>query len=125
MSPAYVYNQIKVPGGGAFFTDAFRLLMEQGASSWTLMPYDQFDDDTQPSSAARSEASDYRIADWGTVRRGVDFVQELKRHLASEDPILIAIPVYSDFDLLDRSNPIYDDFQRYRSRLSRGRDRGL
>ena len=27
MSPAYIYNQIKVPGGGAYFVDAFILLI--------------------------------------------------------------------------------------------------
>ena len=66
MSPAYIYNQIKVPGGGAYFVDAFSLLVDQGVSSWAQMPYDQRDDRTQPSSRARAEAAnpqDCRLGD--------------------------------------------------------------
>ena len=111
MSPAYVYNQIKVPGGGAYFVDAFTLLVDQGVSSWAQMPYDPLDDRTQPSSRAREEAANYKIADWGTVLRNTHavFVQEIKRHLVAGDPVLIGIPVYPDFDNLSESNPVYDE----------------
>ena len=111
MSPAYLYNQIKVPGpgGGAYIPDAFEVLMEQGVSSWSLMPYSQYDDDIQPSAAARAEAADYKIAEWGAVLRSGDFVGELKRHLADGSPIVLAIPVYSDFLQLGNDNRIYDD----------------
>ena len=111
MSPAYIYNQIKVPGGGAYFVDAFSLLVDQGVSSWAQMPYDPRDDQTQPSSRARAEAANYKIADWGTVQRTTHavFVQEIKRHLVGGDPVLIGIPVYPDFDYLSESNPVYDD----------------
>ena len=111
MSPAYVYNQIKVPGGGAYFFDAFNLLLDQGVSSWAQMPYHPSDDRTQPSAAARAEAANYRIADWGTVMRTTHtvFVQEIKRHLASGEPVVIGVPVYPDFVDLSESNPVYDD----------------
>ena len=111
MSPAYVYNQIKVPGGGAYFVDAFNVLIDQGVSSWAQMPYDQFDDRTQPSAAARAEAANYKIANWGTVLRTTHalFVQEIKRHLAAGAPVVIGVPVYPDFDSVNESNPIYDD----------------
>ena len=111
MSPAYVYNQIKVPGGGAYFVDAFTLLVEQGVSSWEQMPYDPLNDRTQPSSRARAEAANYKIADWGTVLRNTHavFVKEIKRHLVAGDPVLIGVPVYPDFDNLSESNPVYDD----------------
>ena len=111
MSPAYVYNQIKQPGGGAFYADAFRLLAHQGVSSWAAMPYDWRDDRSQPSAGARAEAADYKIADWGTVLRNTHavFVQEVKRHLAAGTPVLIAVPVHPDFEYLSESNPVYDD----------------
>ena len=111
MSPAYVYNQIKVPGGGAYFVDAFTLLVEQGVSSWAQMPYDPLNDRTQPSSRARAEAANYKIADWGTVLRNTHavFVQEIKRHLVAGDPVLIGVPVYPDFEYLSETNPVYDD----------------
>ena len=111
MSPAYVYNQIKLPGGGAYFTDALNLLIDQGVSSWSQMPYNPYDDRTQPSAAARAEAANYRIADWGTVQRTTHavFVEEIKRHLAAADPVLIGVPVYPDFVSLSEFNPVYDD----------------
>ena len=111
MSPAYVYNQVRVPGGGAYFVDAFNVLIEQGVSSWALMPYDPSDNRSQPSAAARAEAADYKIADWGAVQRTTHavFVQEVKRHLAAGDPVLIGVPVYPDFYFLSESNPVYDD----------------
>ena len=111
MSPAYVYNQVRVPGGGAYFVDAFNVLIEQGVSSWALMPYDPSDNRSQPSAAARAEAADYKIADWGAVQRTTHavFVQEVKRHLAAGDPVLIGVPVYPDFYFISESNPVYDD----------------
>lgn len=113
MSPAYVYNQIKVdvPGGGAYLMDAFNLLLDQGVSSWARMPYSQYDDDTQPSAAARAEAANYKIADWGAVMRTTHavFVQEIKHHLVARTPVVIGVSVYPDFVSLSESNPIYDD----------------
>ena len=110
MSPAYIYNQIKLPGGGAYYYDAFSLVRAQGVSSWSLMPYDDRDDQTQPSQAARAEAADYKIADWGGVSRTThaEFVSEVKRHLVAKTPVPIAIPTCPDFDNLDESNPVYD-----------------
>ena len=111
MSPAYIYNQIKVPGGGAYFVDAFVLLIDQGVSSWAQMPYDPLDDRTQPSNRARVEAANYKIADWGAVQRTTHavFVREIKRHLVAGDPVVIGIPMYPDFEYLNESNPVYDD----------------
>ena len=111
MSPAFVYNQIKVPSGGSYLVDAFILLVNEGVSSLAQMPYDPHDDRSQPSARARAEASNYKIADWGTVLRNTHqvFVQEIKRHLAAGTPVVIGIPVHPDFDSLSESNPVYDD----------------
>ena len=110
MSPAYLYNQIKEPGGGAYFANAFSLLMTQGVSSWALMPYKWQDDDSLPSLAAITEASNYRIAEWGTVLHPshAEFVPEIKRHLAAGTPVVIGIWVNHDFDSLSESNPVYN-----------------
>ena len=111
MSPAYVYNQIN--GGedaGAIFLDAFNLLLNQGVSSMALMPYNQSDYRTQPSAAARAEAANFKIADWGAVLNTThaEFVREIKRHLVAGDPVIVGIPVYQDFYDLSESNPVYD-----------------
>ena len=110
-SPAYVYNQIKLPGGGAYMFDAFSLLVDQGVASLATMPYNPNDDRTQPGAAARREAADYKIADWGVVLRTshTTFVREIKRHLAANTPVVIGIHTYPDFFNLDEANPVYDD----------------
>ena len=110
-SPAYVYNQIKAPGGGAYFFDAFSLLVDQGVASYATMPYNPNDDRRQPSATARREAADYKIADWGTVLRTshATFVQEIKRHLAANTPVVIGIHTYPDFFNLNPANPVYED----------------
>ena len=111
MSPAYVYNQIRLPGGGAYFLDAFNLLVDQGAASLAVMPYDPRDFRRTPSAAARREAANYKIASFGAVERSShdSFVREVKRHLVQRRPVIIGIWVYPDFRRLNRSNPIYDD----------------
>jgi len=112
MSPAYLYNQIKEPGGGAYFHNAFKVLQTQGVSSWALMPYTALDDGTMPSAAAIAEAANYRIAEWGTVLHPThrDFIVELKRHLAAGTPVVIGIFVNRDFDALSESNPVYESY---------------
>lgn len=115
MSPAYVYNQAKAPGGnlvGTYIPDALNLLVDQGVSSLALMPYDSRDYLTQPNAAARAEAANYKIAVWGRVDNSgprAEFEQEMKRHLAAGRPIVIGVPVYPEFHLLNESNPVYDD----------------
>ena len=117
MSPAYVYNQIRLPGGGAYFQDAFNLLVDQGAASLAAMPYDPRDFRRTPSAAARREAANYKIASFGAVERSShdSFVREVKRHLVQRRPVIIGIWVYPDFRRLNRSNPIYDDTSGYNS----------
>ena len=117
MSPAYVYNQIRLPGGGAYFQDAFNLLVDQGAASLAAMPYDPRDFRRAPSAAARREAANYKIASFGAVERSShdSFVREVKRHLVQRRPVIIGIWVYPDFRRLNRSNPIYDDASGYNS----------
>ena len=117
MSPAYVYNQIRLPGGGAYFQDAFNLLVDQGAASLAAMPYDPRDFRRTPSAAARREAANYKIASFGAVERSShdSFVREVKRHLVQRRPVIIGIWVYPDFRRLNRSNPIYDDASGYNS----------
>ena len=117
MSPAYVYNQIRLPGGGAYFFDAFNLLFDQGSASQAVMPYDPRDFRRPPSAAAKREAANYKIASFGAVERSShdSFVQEVKRHLVQRRPVVIGIWVYPDFLRLNRANPIYDDASGYNS----------
>lgn len=106
-SPAYIYNQIN--GGrdqGSYIDAALKLIVSQGCSTLSAMPYNQRDYLTQPNSSQRTEASNYKALTWGTVPDGN--VEEFKKHLASGDPVVVGVPVYPDFDV-SSSNPIYDN----------------
>ena len=122
MSPAYVYNQIKLPWGGAQIVDGLNLLVDKGVSSLDTMPYMQNNDTDEPSPAAEIEAPYYRIATWGKVKRDSHstFVLEIKRHLIARRPVVIGIHVNDDF-VLKKGNRIYDDPSGQFLGLSRNR----
>jgi hypothetical protein len=106
MSPAFVYNQIKVPAGGAYIHEALELVAGQGVSSLATMPYDSADNSTYPSQQSFTEAAAYRIERWARINQGS--VQEMKKYLAGNTPIVVGMKVYPDFDSLNSSNPIYN-----------------
>lgn len=111
-SPSYIYDQIhadySADGGGSNFSDAFTLLENQGDTSIVDMPYDgeSYGYLKNPTRKQRLDASKYKAISWEELNNG-DY-NEMKQYLASGTPVVIGIPVYSDFDNLSPSNPIYD-----------------
>lgn len=106
-SPAYVYNQIHLPNdGGAYTYQAMDLLVDQGVCSLADMPYNQHDYTTQPNTAQRQAATQYKALRWGYLSS----VTDMKNHLAAGDAFVFdGIPIYPDFDNLSSSNKIYDN----------------
>ncbi len=107
MSPAFIYNQIKEPGGGALLYKALELVLTEGDSSLATMPYDPLSSTALPSHEAVQEAEHYRISRWSPINQGSVF--EMKSFLAEGVPIVAGIRVYPDFRDLDQDNPIYDN----------------
>ena len=109
-SPAYVYNQIKVSdcNSGAYISHAFRLLEEQGCSTWATMPYNSSRCDESPSIEAREEAYDYRIS--FARRVSPQDITELRAQLAAGQPIVIGARIYTNFFYL-RGDSIYDEIE--------------
>jgi C1A family cysteine protease len=111
-SPAYIYNQIhadnSADGGGAEFSDAFNLLKTQGCTTLADMPYDgsEYAWETAPTDEQKNTAAKYKAESWSELPDGN--YSEIKAQLANDNPVVIGIPVYPDFDNLDASNPIYD-----------------
>jgi len=108
-SPAYIYNQIKQGGTGdcsmgAYLSDAFSVLTEQGCCTLATMPYDDSECDTQPSQAAQNEAEEFRIASWRRVN--VQDITELRTHLGAGFPVVIGMRVYTNFFFL-RGDTVY------------------
>lgn len=109
MSPAFIYNQIKVGGcnGGSFINSALNLLQTQGISSLATMPYNSSDCSAVPTNAAFTEAADYTIDRWSRINHGSN--PDLKGYIANDkQPIIVGIEVHPDF-YLNSTNTIYDD----------------
>ncbi|MFD2160574.1 YARHG domain-containing protein [Rubritalea tangerina] len=111
-SPAFIYNQIKLDGGGAYITSALDLLMQQGVATLASFPYDAGNDDKKPSDAVRREARQFAIASWRRVNPKE--IGEVKSHLASGFPILIGMYVGNDF-MKHRGSGVFSHGQRSNS----------
>ena len=93
-SPAYLYNQIN--GGadrGSSITTAMRTIKEKGICSLYDMPYNENDYLTQPNTNQNEIASNFKGSTYYTIRG----TEEVKEELANGNPVVISIPVYSDF----------------------------
>lgn len=95
-SPSFVYNQIKLPGGGAHFVKAFDVLIKQGAVSLADFPYQENDDSRLPDAAIKQKAEAFRVATWRRVENK-HLVSQSKGHLASKFPVLIGATVGQAF----------------------------
>ncbi len=107
-SPAYVYNQIN--GGkdqGSKISDALDLIVKQGVCSLKTMPYNANNFTKQPDKKQKDEAAKYKSKNWSTLKAGD--IADFKEKLANKRPIVVGIPVHSDFDKLNKDNPIYDN----------------
>ena len=95
-SPSFVWNQLNNGQNiGIYYENAFNLLTEQGAATWTDMPWTPSDITSQPSAAAKQKAGRYRIAYWRQVN--VRDLREVKAHLAAGYPVLIGANVDQAF----------------------------
>lgn len=103
-SPAYIYNQIKLPAGGAHIPTALDLMMRQGVSTLAAFPYQVSDDSRQPSSEVRKGAREFAIASWRRVNPKE--LGDVKSHLASGFPVLIGMKVSKSFQL-HRGSGVY------------------
>ena len=106
-SPAYVYNQIN--GGadnGSLISDALDLVVNQGVATLASTPYDDQDFLTQPDSAARQEAAQYKGKSWKTINGTL----EIKDALANRLPVVAGIVVFDSFSHLEGPNSVYNTF---------------
>ncbi len=103
-SPAYIYNQIN--GGvdnGSYPSDALQLMIDKGAATWAMMPYDQNDYTTQPTAAINNHAKNYKALEY----RRLLGTEQMKASLANRNAILIGMKVYSSFYYLQGSGSVY------------------
>lgn len=113
-SPAFIYNQRTTNDcsndAGMSMVDGLRIAVRKGVATSATMPYDANDSCSQPSAEARAEAGLYRSKSYANLfaGRGTANLTALKQHLATGDPFLLAVPVYSEFYRVSRSDPVID-----------------
>ena len=101
-SPAYVYNQRPTANcrqdRGMTILAALRIVQE-GAAPLSVAPYNPRDACTTPGDPGRAAAHEYRAAAFALVFQGAGQadVEQIKAHLAGGDPVVMAIPVYTNF----------------------------
>lgn len=99
-SPAYIYNQARIPAdGGMWFNDTMKLVEQLGCSTLATMPYSGGDYTSWPSEAAYREALHYRTAGHFWINtESAGALDQVKSHVAAGNVGLLAILIYGNFD---------------------------
>ncbi len=102
-SPAYIYNQANNGrDGGLTFPEALNLLLEQGASKMSVMPYNETDYLTRPTPQQIAQAKNYKIAKWDAVEfktpNPQDRINNVKTMLNAGLPVMIGASVDQAFN---------------------------
>ncbi len=106
-SPAFVFNAVALPGcDGSYPNEVLDRMQHVGVSTWSEMPYSDAECRSQPSAAALSQATNFKIESWGTLRT----VDDIKAQLANHSPVLLGIHTYPSFSYLSGEDSLYNDF---------------
>ncbi len=95
MSPAFVYNQIKLGGscaGGSQIPTALDLISNDGITTLQEMPYNENECDTQPTDDQNTSAQNNKIASYAYLDGDILFDQT-KAFLLNNQPVVIAISI--------------------------------
>ena len=112
MSPAFIYNQVKLPGDcdktGCSTINGLNLLMNSGVSTESEFSFNELDCTKLPNSQIKSNALKNKIKDW----KGFDFqnkkdnaiLYEMKYYINEMQPIVIDIHLDNNFYKLGFNN---------------------
>ena len=94
MSPAYIYNQIKVGdcSGGSVVQHALDTISSQGIVDWTVMPYNENECSTQPDEPTKTLAASNKIDNYVYLDKDL-VLEQTKAHLLNDQPVVIAITI--------------------------------
>lgn len=108
-APMYLYSQVTRSGDGSSFTDNLSILQAQGIAP--RIDYAQGDDNgvDQPTPAEQQAAAPYRISGYSyLLPRTGPLQQQIEGSIAGGDPVVLAVPVYSNFDAADATHYLID-----------------
>ncbi|WP_410993558.1 C1 family peptidase [Bacillus cereus] len=109
LSPSYIYYP-NGPKDGMFFNSAFQILKQEGAPPETERLYDLNPENTNQfkeplTSVQQKNAVPYKIISYQAIRQE-NLIADIKQALANQDPILVGIHVYPNFDATPTSGII-------------------
>jgi hypothetical protein len=114
-SPHYIFSQThtseEAGGGASYLYDALELLVQQGAATLDICPYEPWNYygfQNEPTDAMRQQAFRFRNAGWSALP--MQDVNAIKGWLCNGSPVALGIPVFPDFDNLNYLNDTYNTF---------------
>ncbi len=115
ISPAFIYNQINGGrDGGAYMSDAQKLICEQGSCMLSDFPYNQSNYTTWPSESAYAHGIWYRGQSYSALSVTTDAgINSVKNLLAGGQTCVLGINVYSNFDNIQNYNYTYTVHDKY------------
>lgn len=101
-SPAYLYNQIALPGcQGAYMLDAMEAMKQNGAVPFRSFPYDQRTCTNEPGSNVIELGKQFRIKGYNRLTKRDDEyspdIMAVKQHLSQKAPVVIGMQVGGTF----------------------------
>ncbi|MGR5971007.1 C1 family peptidase [Bacillus paranthracis] len=101
LSPAYIYYP-NGPKDGMYFESAFQILKQEGVPPETERLYDLNPENTNQfkeplTYLQQKNAEPYKISSYQAIRQ-TNLIADIKQALANQDPVLVGIYVYPNFD---------------------------
>jgi hypothetical protein len=103
-SPSYVYNQLNGGSSSGYISigAAMGIIVDQGICSLESLPYVSSNWTTQPTQQQKDEAAQFKAVSWNSVIG----LNNITRHLADGDGVIIGINVLPQFDKLNTAGVI-------------------
>ena len=119
-SPAYLYNQIALPGcQGAYMLDAMETMRTGGVLPFSQYPYDERSCSNKPDSREQQAAQQFRIKGYNRLTLGANNytpdLEGIKQHLAQGAPVVIGMQVGGTFMHAMQGQAAWRPTQRDRS----------
>jgi len=100
-SPSFIHNQLtaRTNQKGLSFPAALNFVQNNGCSTLADMPYNEYDNQTQPTSAVKARAKKYKIKSYYRLgTHGNISIEDVKYRLTQGYPVLFACKVDEGFD---------------------------
>ncbi|MHB8581409.1 MAG: C1 family peptidase [Ignavibacteriaceae bacterium] len=108
-SPAFIYNNIDGGvDGGSFFSDALKLLTDNGCATIAELPYNASDYYSFPSGSVYRDAIKYRSDSAFYIQTNdMTGINQVKQFLANGNIAVLGIAIYGNFDNINKYNNTY------------------